>query len=131
MAKVIARCNGRSGAAPYKTWRPALRRVPRAVPRYAVGVFVRYYDITRRKTMCPLGTYIVKDSHQRQYRKAAPRDTHALLTRRDVLSWLRPASTAGLAGIYAKMVLPVEVWQRFPWTTPLCPAGGVHYERND
>ena len=137
MANVIARCNRPALVlAPNKTLAAQLYGEFRALfPRNAVEYFVSYYDYYQPEAYVPaLDTYIEKDSSINdnidKLRHAA---THALLTRRDVVIVASVSCIYGLGSpeYYAKMVIPVEVGQRFPMDALMARLVEVHYERND
>ena len=137
MANVIARCNRPALVlAPNKTLAAQLYGEFRALfPRNAVEYFVSYYDYYQPEAYVPASdTYIEKDSSINdnidKLRHAA---THALLTRRDVVIVASVSCIYGLGSpeYYAKMVIPVEVGQRFPMDALMARLVEVHYERND
>ena len=137
MANVIARCNRPALVlAPNKTLAAQLYGEFRALfPRNAVEYFVSYYDYYQPEAYVPASdTYIEKDSSINdnidKLRHAA---THALLTRRDVVFVASVSCIYGLGSpeYYAKMVIPVEVGQRFPMDALMARLVEVHYERND
>lgn len=137
MANVIARCNRPALVlAPNKTLAAQLYGEFRALfPRNAVEYFVSYYDYYQPEAYVPASdTYIEKDSSINdnidKLRHAA---THALLTRRDVVIVASVSCIYGLGSpeYYAKMVIPVEVGQRFPMDKLITRLVEVHYERND
>lgn len=137
MANVIARCNRPALVlAPNKTLAAQLYGEFRALfPRNAVEYFVSYYDYYQPEAYVPASdTYIEKDSaindNIDKLRHAA---THALLTRRDVIIVASVSCIYGLGSpeYYAKMVIPVEVGQRFPMDKLITRLVEVHYERND
>lgn len=137
MANVIARCNRPALVlAPNKTLAAQLYSEFRALfPRNAVEYFVSYYDYYQPEAYVPASdTYIEKDSaindNIDKLRHAA---THALLTRRDVIIVASVSCIYGLGSpeYYAKMVIPVEVGQRFPLDALISRLVEVHYERND
>ena len=137
MANVIARCNRPALVlAPNKTLAAQLYSEFRALfPRNAVEYFVSYYDYYQPEAYVPASdTYIEKDSaindNIDKLRHAA---THALLTRRDVIIVASVSCIYGLGSpeYYAKMVIPVEVGQRFPMDALISRLVEVHYERND
>lgn len=137
MANVIARCNRPALVlAPNKTLAAQLYGEFRALfPRNAVEYFVSYYDYYQPEAYVPASdTYIEKDSSINdnidKLRHAA---THALLTRRDVIIVASVSCIYGLGSpeYYAKMVIPVEVGQRFPMDKLITRLVEVHYERND
>ena len=137
MANVIARCNRPALVlAPNKTLAAQLYSEFRALfPRNAVEYFVSYYDYYQPEAYVPASdTYIEKDSaindNIDKLRHAA---THALLTRRDVIIVASVSCIYGLGSpeYYAKMVIPVEVGQRFPLDDLVSRLVEVHYERND
>ena len=137
MANVIARCNRPALVlAPNKTLAAQLYGEFRALfPRNAVEYFVSYYDYYQPEAYVPASdTYIEKDSSINdnidKLRHAA---THALLTRRDVVIVAPVSCIYGLGSpeYYAKMVIPVEVGQRFPMDALMARLVEVHYERND
>ena len=137
MANVIARCNRPALVlAPNKTLAAQLYDEFRALfPRNAVEYFVSYYDYYQPEAYVPASdTYIEKDSSINdnidKLRHAA---THALLTRRDVVIVASVSCIYGLGSpeYYAKMVIPVEVGQRFPMDALMARLVEVHYERND
>ena len=137
MANVIARCNRPALVlAPNKTLAAQLYSEFRALfPRNAVEYFVSYYDYYQPEAYVPASdTYIEKDSaindNIDKLRHAA---THALLTRRDVIIVASVSCIYGLGSpeYYARMVIPVEVGQRFPLDALISRLVEVHYERND
>ena len=137
MANVIARCNRPALVlAPNKTLAAQLYGEFRGLfPRNAVEYFVSYYDYYQPEAYVPASdTYIEKDSSINdnidKLRHAA---THALLTRRDVIIVASVSCIYGLGSpeYYAKMVIPVEVGQRFPMDKLITRLVEVHYERND
>ena len=137
MANVIARCNRPALVlAPNKTLAAQLYGEFRALfPRNAVEYFVSYYVYDQPEADVPASdTYIEKDSSINdnidKLRHAA---THALLTRRDVVIVASVSCIYGLGSpeYYAKMVIPVEVGQRFPMDALMARLVEVHYERND
>lgn len=137
MANVIARCNRPALVlAPNKTLAAQLYGEFRELfPRNAVEYFVSYYDYYQPEAYVPASdTYIEKDSSINdnidKLRHAA---THALLTRRDVIIVASVSCIYGLGSpeYYAKMVIPVEVGQRFPMDKLITRLVEVHYERND
>ncbi|MDD4700895.1 MAG: excinuclease ABC subunit UvrB [Desulfovibrio sp.] len=137
MANVIARCNRPALVlAPNKTLAAQLYGEFRALfPRNAVEYFVSYYDYYQPEAYVPASdTYIEKDSSINdnidKLRHAA---THALLTRHDVIIVASVSCIYGLGSpeYYAKMVIPVEVGQRFPMDKLITRLVEVHYERND
>ena len=137
MANVIARCNRPALVlAPNKTLAAQLYGEFRALfPRNAVEYFVSYYDYYQPEAYVPASdTYIEKDSSINdnidKLRHAA---THALLTRRDVVIVASVSCIYGLGSpeYYAKMVIPVEVGQRFPMDALMARLVEVNYERNE
>ena len=137
MANVIARC-GRPAlvVAPNKTLAAQLYNEFRELfPRNAVEYFVSYYDYYQPEAYVPASdTYIEKDSSINdnidKLRHAA---THALLTRRDVVIVASVSCIYGLGSpeFYAKMIIPLEIGQRFPLEDMIGRLVEVHYERND
>ena len=137
MANVIARC-GRPAlvVAPNKTLAAQLYNEFRELfPRNAVEYFVSYYDYYQPEAYVPASdTYIEKDSSINdnidKLRHAA---THALLTRRDVVIVASVSCIYGLGSpeFYAKMIIPLEIGQRFPLEEMIGRLVEVHYERND
>lgn len=137
MANVIAKCNRPALVlAPNKTLAAQLYNEFRELfPRNAVEYFVSYYDYYQPEAYVPSSdTYIEKDSSINdnidKLRHAA---THALLTRRDVIIVASVSCIYGLGSpeYYARMVIPVEVGQKWPLEALIARLCEVHYERND
>ena len=137
MANVIAKCNRPTLVLAHnKTLAAQLCTEFRSFfPNNAVEYFVSYYDYYQPEAYVPASdTYIEKDSSINdnidKLRHAA---THALLTRRDVVIVASVSCIYGLGSpeYYAKMVIPVEVGQRFPMDALMARLVEVHYERND
>ena len=137
MANVIARVNRPTLVlAPNKTLAAQLYSEFRELfPHNAVEYFVSYYDYYQPEAYVPASdTYIEKDSSINdnidKLRHAA---THALLTRRDVVIVASVSCIYGLGSpeYYAKLVIPVEVGQRFPMDSLITRLVEVQYERND
>ena len=137
MANVIAQCNRPAlVVAPNKTLAAQLYNEFRELfPRNAVEYFVSYYDYYQPEAYVPASdTYIEKDSSINdnidKLRHAA---THALLTRRDVVIVASVSCIYGLGSpeFYAKMIIPLEIGQRFPLEDMIGRLVEVHYERND
>lgn len=137
MANVIARC-GRAALvlAPNKTLAAQLYNEFRALfPHNAVEYFVSYYDYYQPEAYVPTSdTYIEKDSaindNIDKLRHAA---THALLTRKDVIIVASVSCIYGLGSpeYYAKMIIPVEVGQKFSMDALITRLVEVQYQRND
>ena len=121
---------------PTKRWQPSFTASSGGCFRAQCrGIFVSYYDYYQPEAYVPASdTYIEKDSSINdnidKLRHAA---THALLTRRDVIIVASVSCIYGLGSpeYYAKMVIPVEVGQRFPMDKLITRLVEVHYERND
>jgi excinuclease ABC subunit B len=137
MANVIAKCNRPALVlAPNKTLAAQLYNEFRELfPGNAVEYFVSYYDYYQPEAYVPASdTYIEKDSSINdnidKLRHAA---THALLTRRDVIIVASVSCIYGLGSpeYYARMVIPVEVGQKWPLEALIARLCEVHYERND
>ena len=137
MANVIAKCNRPALVlAPNKTLAAQLYNEFRELfPGNAVEYFVSYYDYYQPEAYVPASdTYIEKDSsindNIEKLRHAA---THALLTRRDVIIVASVSCIYGLGSpeYYARMVIPVEVGQKWPLEALIARLCEVHYERND
>lgn len=137
MANVIAKCNQPALVlAPNKTLAAQLYNEFRELfPGNAVEYFVSYYDYYQPEAYVPASdTYIEKDSSINdnidKLRHAA---THALLTRRDVIIVASVSCIYGLGSpeYYARMVIPVEVGQKWPLEALIARLCEVHYERND
>lgn len=137
MANVIAKCNRPALVlAPNKTLAAQLYNEFRELfPGNAVEYFVSYYDYYQPEAYVPASdTYIEKDSSINdnidKLRHAA---THALLTRRDVIIVASVSCIYGLGSpeYYARMVIPVEVGQKWPLEALIGRLCEVHYERND
>lgn len=137
MANVIAKCNRPALVlAPNKTLAAQLYNEFRELfPKNAVEYFVSYYDYYQPEAYVPASdTYIEKDSSINdnidKLRHAA---THALLTRRDVIIVASVSCIYGLGSpeYYARMVIPVEVGQKWPMDALIARLCEVHYERND
>ena len=137
MANTIAHCQRPALVlAPNKTLAAQLYNEFRALfPHNAVEYFVSYYDYYQPEAYVPSSdTYIEKDSSINdnidKLRHAA---THALLTRRDVIIVASVSCIYGLGSpeYYAKMVIPVEVGQRFSMDDVITRLVEVQYQRND
>lgn len=137
MANVIAKCNRPALVlAPNKTLAAQLYNEFRELfPGNAVEYFVSYYDYYQPEAYVPASdTYIEKASSINdnidKLRHAA---THALLTRRDVIIVASVSCIYGLGSpeYYARMVIPVEVGQKWPLEALIARLCEVHYERND
>lgn len=137
MANVIARCNRPALVlAPNKTLAAQLYNEFRALfPHNAVEYFVSYYDYYQPEAYVPTSdTYIEKDSAiNDNIDKLRHGATHALLTRRDVIIVASVSCIYGLGSpeYYSKMIIPVEVGQRFSMDALITRLVEVQYERND
>ncbi len=121
MANVIAKCNRPALVlAPNKTLRPSsITSSASFFPGNAVEYFVSYYDYYQPEAYVPASRHphrkkipSINDNIDK-LRHAA---THALLTRRDVIIVASVSCIYGLGSpeYYARMVIPVEVGQKWP-----------------
>lgn len=137
MANTIAACNRPALIlAPNKTLAAQLYNEFKGLfPENAVEYFVSYYDYYQPEAYVPSSdTYIEKDSSINdnidKLRHAA---THALLTRRDVIIIASVSCIYGLGSpeYYSRLIIPVEVGQRFSMDAIITRLVDVQYQRND